>query len=133
MLGGGGADRLDGLAGNDTLNGGAGNDRLFGGAGRDKLLGGAGRDTLEGGAGNDVLRGNAKKDVFVFGASSGTDRVLDYQDNVDKIRIEDHSGTFASLAISTSGGDAIIDHDGGSIILVGQAGATLTATDFIFG
>ncbi|MAY88067.1 MAG: hypothetical protein CML02_15300 [Pseudooceanicola sp.] len=132
ILGRGGADRIDGLAGNDTLNGGGGNDKLFGGAGRDKLLGGGGRDTLEGGAGNDILRGQAKKDVFVFGANSGTDRVLDYRDNVDKIRIEDHSGKFASLDISTSGGDAIIDHDGGSIVLVGQAGATLTASDFIF-
>ncbi|MEC7258959.1 MAG: calcium-binding protein, partial [Pseudomonadota bacterium] len=132
ILGRNGADRIDGLAGNDTLNGGGGNDKLFGGVGRDKLLGGGGRDTLEGGAGNDTLRGQAKADVFVFGANSGTDRVLDYRDNVDKIRIEDHSGKFASLTISTSGGDAIIDHDGGSIILVGQAGANLTASDFIF-
>ncbi|GHF69878.1 calcium-binding protein [Seohaeicola zhoushanensis] len=132
LLGQGGNDRLFGLAGNDTLNGGFGNDRLVGGLGRDKLIGGKGNDVLQGDAGNDILRGQAGKDVFVFGANSGTDTVKDYTDGIDTLRIADHTGGFASLAISVANGDKIIEHDGGTIILDGKGGVTLTASDFDF-
>ena len=132
VLGLGGNDKLFGLAGNDTLNGGFGNDRLFGGLGKDKLIGGKGNDLLQGDAGNDVLRGQAGRDIFVFGADSGTDRVMDYVDGVDTLRIADHAGGFDSLSISRSNGNKIIEHDGGTIILDGKGGVTLTASDFDF-
>lgn len=83
--GGAGRDFLHGRAGNDTLLGGFGNDVLEGGLGTDRLSGGAGRDLLAGGAGNDVLTGGADKDVFIFNAGDGSDRITDFQNNVDEL------------------------------------------------
>lgn len=68
LLGGYGADSIDGLGGNDVIEGSAGDDRL------------------DGGAGTDVLRGGDGADVFVFDAwEGGYDRVADFQVGVDRI------------------------------------------------
>lgn len=132
ILGKGGNDTLSGLAGNDTLNGAGGNDKLQGGQGKDTLIGGKGRDILDGQLGNDVLRGQGGNDIFVFGLNSGTDRVKDYQDDADTLRLVGHTGGFADLTITSSAGNKVITHDGGTIILEGRAGVTLTASDFDF-
>ncbi len=89
MLGGDGADTLDGGADNDSLSGGEGNDSLLGGAGNDMLdggvgndilLGGDGMDTLVGGGGADYLDGGSGRDTLfggigdtVFGGGTGDD------------------------------------------------------------
>lgn len=132
ILGKGGNDTLSGLAGNDTLNGAAGNDKMLGGQGADTLIGGKGRDTLDGQLGNDTLRGQGGNDIFVFGANSGTDTVKDYQDNADTLRLVGHTGGFADLTITNNSGNKVVQHDGGTIILEGRAGVTLTASDFDF-
>lgn len=54
IVGGTGADKLNGFDGDDTLNGKAGADELNGGAGNDSLVGGAGNDLLRGGSGLDT-------------------------------------------------------------------------------
>jgi Ca2+-binding RTX toxin-like protein len=61
VQGGDGNDSLDvrGSSAANVLVGGAGADTLNGGLGRDILLGGAGVDTLRGGLGEDVLIGNS--------------------------------------------------------------------------
>ncbi|PRY23676.1 hemolysin type calcium-binding protein [Aliiruegeria haliotis] len=105
LLGGSGKDKARGGAGNDQLEGGRGGDALFGEAGSDKLLGqngndlleggggadilkgGGGRDLLHGGRGMDVLTGGSHADSFLFGKSSGRDRITDFRDNVDTIRL----------------------------------------------
>ncbi|MCB1340666.1 MAG: calcium-binding protein [Pseudooceanicola sp.] len=116
----------------ENLIGGVKNDHLTGDSNANRLQGGKGSDTLEGGGGDDTLFGQLGADIFVFGANSGTDTVKDYVDNVDKLRIADHSGGFKSLDISISAGDKVIIHDGGTIILDGKEGVTLTASDFDF-
>src|SRR5688500_1608154 len=58
LVGGDGADTIDGLAGNDVLNGRGHADRLLGRGGNDTLRGGDGSDRLVGGAGDDVLFGH---------------------------------------------------------------------------
>src|SRR5262245_28579203 len=70
MVGGTGADTLNGLAGNDTLSGNNGNDTLNGGDGNDTAYGGAGNDTLDGGTGNDTLVGGDDNDVLTGGAGA---------------------------------------------------------------
>ncbi|MCF6232110.1 MAG: hypothetical protein L3J36_03255 [Rhodobacteraceae bacterium] len=141
LVGLGGEDKLFGLDGNDILKGGsgrdilkggAGNDSQKGGAGNDKLFGGAGKDKLFGGAGDDTLTGGGGADVFVFGKNSDKDKVTDFDDGTDILRIADHSGSFGSLTITDQGGDLKIVHDGGTILLVGEAGTTLTSADFDF-
>lgn len=107
-------------------------DRLMGDNNSNLLNGGKGNDVLAGLGGDDILRGGAGKDVFDFGAAGGSDRVADYEDGVDLLRIADHSGGFKALDISTSGGDAVIGYDGGTIILDGAASVSLSRTDFDF-
>lgn len=89
-----GRDILSGKDGNDIIVGGRGKDHLYGGTGADTLDGGNGRDVLKGGDGDDVLdggRGNDKlaggrgADTFVF--TSGDDRIIDFDTNVDHIEI----------------------------------------------
>lgn len=83
--GGDGRDRITGGAGGDKLYGGNENDWLFGGSENDRLFGGEGTDRLAGGTGNDVLNGGNGTDIFVFARGDGSDRVADFQDNVDEL------------------------------------------------
>jgi serralysin len=59
---------------------------LNGGAGRDDIQGNAGSDLLYGGAGNDTLNGGLADDVFIF--NGGHDVVLDFQNDLDRIRLD---------------------------------------------
>lgn len=116
---------LDGRAGNDQLRGLDGNDVLLGGDGKDKLLGGSGKDALDGGAGNDRLTGDAGADAFVFGRGFGQDTVLDFEDNVDVLRLDDRLWTGVRTVAqviadfgSNDNGDAVFDFGGGNVLTV---------------
>ncbi len=143
LLGRGGDDVLDGgdhgdvlggHYGNDTLSGGAGWDRLYGGAGDDALRGGAGDDILEGGAGDDVMWGGAGADLFVFRAVTAgeTDRVCDFRDGVDGIRLTEVQD-FAALTIEAVTDGIEIRHEGHVLALEGVALGLIDADDFAFG
>ena len=89
----------NGLA--NRLTGGAGNDQLFGLDGQDSLIGGAGDDRLDGGAGRDFLTGGAGADQFLFAKTSGADRVMDFEDNVDVLVLSGLAGvSTATQALS---------------------------------
>ena len=99
--------------GADRIAGGSGDDRLFGGAGDDALMGGRGRDRLDGGGQDDRLAGGRGADEFVFRPGSGHDRIVDFRDDVDAIRLGGGFG-FATpaeaLALATeAGGDVVFD------------------------
>lgn len=116
----------------ENLIGGRKGDRLSGDDGDNLLNGGKGNDVLAGASGDDILIGGQGKDTFVFGADGGTDRVRDYSKSDDTLRIADHGGGFATLSISDKGTDLEIIHDGGTILLLGEAGTSLGAGDFDF-
>ena len=116
LVGGTGADRIEGLDGKDSLLGGAGDDSLLGGDGKDTLIGGAGNDTLLGedgkdsllgGAGNDVLTGGDGNDVFVIQSDAGTDTITDFDLRSDLLGLSDGLGygdlTFDGQTISFDG------------------------------
>jgi len=97
IKGKGGEDIIRGDNGNDVLNGngkddlligGLGNDILRGGRGADVLDGGNGDDTLMGGIGRDRLVGGAGADTFVFKVGWAVDRISDFEDDVDTIRLD---------------------------------------------
>lgn len=88
LSGGAGHDVMAGDAGQDNLFAGTGDDALTGGAGNDTLSGGLGNDTLTGDAGNDDLRGGEGSDLFVFGAASGQDRILDFVGGLDGLQLD---------------------------------------------
>ena len=73
MVGGLGADTLDGSSGNDFIVGGGGADSLIGGQGADTLIGNAGNDIMEGGAGDDVYFIDDTLDTVVETTGNGSD------------------------------------------------------------
>ena len=147
VVGSGYSDRLIGNAVNNLLTGGNGNDRLdgmngndslAGDAGADSLLGGAGNDLLYGGTGNDALAGGAGADLFVFAVNNGADRIVDWQDGIDRIRILSGSwqGTrydsFDDLSIRQTTAGAEVSFGGTTITLSGIQAGVLNAADFAF-
>lgn len=123
VITGSGADRITGN--------GAGN-ALFGNAGKDKLFGNGGADRLTGGAGADQLTGGSGADRFIFTLGAGTDRVLDFQNGVDRFEIVDGANSFAQVRVADAGADVRITF-GNVVILVEDTAHTLIgASDFIF-
>jgi RTX calcium-binding nonapeptide repeat (4 copies) len=117
LLGGRGADVLEGGGNDDRLLGGRGADDLSGGDGNDVLRGGRGADRLEGGAGADWLDGGKGRDVFVYGslADSGAgegarDVIKRFQangkDTIDLGAIDADGSTPEDDAFAFIGGDA---------------------------
>ncbi len=119
----GGNDRLVGQQGNDRILGGDGRDKLLGGGGKDELLGGNGRDTLNGGKGNDHLTGGTGADRFVFRKNFDTDRIVDFQDDLDTIRLDDNlwSGVKSKAEVLDEFGDQV----GNDFVLSFGSGDTL--------
>ncbi|MFD1881982.1 calcium-binding protein [Paracoccus pacificus] len=142
LYGGEGNDTLDGGSGDDGLNGGAGNDTLIGGAGNDSLYdveggfdslsGGDGNDTLQGGAGRDTLSGGAGADQFVFYRNAGTDRITDFEDGIDHIRLYDGSKSYEDLSIRQYGDDVLINSSNIAIIIENTQRSAIDASDFQF-
>ncbi|WP_423212466.1 M10 family metallopeptidase [Paracoccus yeei] len=131
------ANLLRGGGGADTLRGGNGADRLSGEQGADHLFGGAGNDILSGGSGADLLSGGAGADTFFF--DHGADVILDFQDNVDTIRVDDAlwGGAARSVAqvlrmATVVDGDLVLDFGGGHRLTVADlARPGLLADDLI--
>lgn len=119
LIGETGNDLLEGGGGNDTLRGNAGTDRLNGGTGDDSLYGGLGRDTLNGKAGDDVLNGGAGVDRFVFALGSDNDRIDDFADDIDLIRLVGLGDLDSVMAQATQvGADVLFDFGGGDTLTV---------------
>jgi Ca2+-binding RTX toxin-like protein len=97
LNGGAGADVLRGGSGNDGFFGGGGDDRIYGEAGVDTIYGDGGNDRIDGGTGDDILRGGTGRDTFVLATGCGADRILDFDDGLDKIDLT-HVAGINSLA-----------------------------------
>lgn len=132
LNGGGGKDQLEGGRSKDDLLGGGGADTLEGDGGKDTLNGGGGRDVLDGGRGNDILTGGRGPDTFVFGTGSAKDRVTDFQDGLDRIKITSGADSFADLTISETEGDVQIAFSNVLITLEDVPLNAITAEDFLF-
>lgn len=78
-----------GGGGDDLLVGSDGRNRLFGQVGDDRLRGMGGSDVLDGGVGDDRLAGGRGGDTFVFAAGMGRDRIDDFRDDTDTLRLDD--------------------------------------------
>jgi len=144
LLGRKGADVIDGLSGNDTIRGGKGRDTIDGGAGndtlmgdgfKDKIVGGNGSDIIRGGSGNDVINGTkgdndmmwgqAGRDSFIYRDGFGADRIMDFEDDLDTIRLDDNlwAGTLTVQQMlnqfaTDTGGNIRLDFGGGDTLLI---------------
>ena len=130
---------FSGFGGNDTLNGSRNGDTLNGLAGDDALVGNDGHDALSGGIGNDRMTGGLGIDSFLFGeAGWGADRVADFQDGVDEIKVEDAiAASFAAFAVAGNGTATVtltLTAAPANTITLQSAGGNLniTAADFVF-
>lgn len=134
LRGNGGNDTLRGSTGNDTLKGGAGDDRVYGGSGDDVLFGGDDNDWLRGDKGNDRLTGGAGADEFVFATGHGSDRITDFEDGTDLIRITSGAADFGDVTVrSAAGGHTHVSFADVTIILENTDPSDIGASDFIFG
>lgn len=94
--GGDGLDKLYGGDDNDILKGSDNFDELYGGEGDDILDGGDGKDSLYGGNGNDIFIGRSGDGSSGF---TGANIIYDFEDGVDKIRLEGDLG-FSNVSIA---------------------------------
>ncbi len=116
-----------GLDGNDLIVGGSGADQLDGEVGDDTIFGGAGNDTISGSTGNDRIDGGADDDSIVDAA--GIVEVLG-GDGDDAIVA---SGFYATVdggagndTITTGAGDdSVIAGDGDDVVSTGGGGDTV--------
>ena len=122
-----------GSAGRDTFTSYRQADTLHGEGGGDKLNGGRGNDTIYGDEGNDRLTGGRGGDIFVFEAGDGMDRITDFN-GTDKIDFSGFFDNFDAVINEATQGKAgvTIEHDGGSVLLMGVKLAALNADDFVF-
>ena len=109
-------------------------DTLLGTAGRNGLSGGAGDDVLDGRGGNDTMFGSLGDDTFVFAASHGRDRIIDFKSGEDVLDYSDHTGvsSFADLTVFDSGTSAIVQDDAGGQVVLQDAAGQVDASDFVF-
>ncbi|MGB3317031.1 MAG: CAP domain-containing protein, partial [Albidovulum sp.] len=134
LRGNNGNDVLRGSTGYDTLKGGSGDDTIYGGSGKDRIFGGDGNDWIRGDKGDDRLTGGAGADEFVFASGHGTDRITDFEDGIDRIRILAGAADFGDVQISAvSGGDTRVTFADVTIILEDTDPSDIGASDFIFG
>jgi len=129
IWGGAGDDNLNGNGKNDIIYGQGGNDVLRGGSGADQLFGGNDNDVLRGGIGRDKLTGGAGADTFVFKDGWAVDRINDFEDDIDTIKLDSNlwggpatvaeALTYASVQTNLGGVDYIeFVFDGGDKLKV---------------
>lgn len=102
IFGGNGSDRIGGKSGNDILKGDAGDDRIWGDDGSDILMGSTGNDIL---VGDHISSGS---DTFVFGNGDGTDTILDFEVDIDRIGLVEGELTKADLTITQDGSNTLL-------------------------
>ncbi|RME14647.1 MAG: hypothetical protein D6801_08885, partial [Alphaproteobacteria bacterium] len=134
----GGGFAIDGFGARDRLVsveaavGTQSGDTFIDNGGNNTFYGLGGDDSFQLSQGTDTLYGGTGADTFTFvGPDFGADTIGDFEDGTDMLEIADAPG-FAALTISVDGADMLIEWNGNSIRLLGQAGATIDANDFFF-
>ena len=121
LVGGGGADTLEGWDGDDVLVGGEGADRLSGGGGNDVLVVDASdfaAGSVDGGSGNDVAFVEGETGVTVDLSRHGLEAMLG-GGGADRLS---HSGT-GSVSVGGGGGDDRLSGGSAGDVLSGDEGA----------
>jgi serralysin len=130
------APTLTGTARADYLAGGGNNTRISGLAGNDILIGNGGNDRLDSGAGNDVISGGTGRDTFVFGRGDDRDRITDFRDDADSIRLEIAGIGTVRQALAHAdqvGRNVVFDFGQGDTLTVLGATKAQLADDLIIG
>ncbi len=124
-----GGNGIDVITGNEAAN------NLKGGNAADTIVGAGGNDVLQGDAGNDTLQGGVGADQFVFiNTAIGRDRIVDFDDNIDKLRVSKIlADAVTDFVISGNGTTNVTLAIAGQTISVqDNAAVSLSSTDFFF-
>ena len=131
MKGGAVRDNIEGTAGDDTIYGFGKSDILKGNGGNDRLIDGRGRDQLWGGEGADK---------FVFIQDGRRDKIMDFEQHIDRIDFSDypHLFSFHDLEIKVKFDGAIINIGDEVLWITSHDGQPIdpdswVQEDFIFG
>ncbi len=76
--------------------------------------------------------GGAGAGVFEFKQAISEDRIGDFENGIDKIRLAHADMSFDDIAITQDNEDALIDIAGDFVRLAGRNASTLDASDFLF-
>lgn len=148
---------VDGAAGTDTLKStitrhleagwdienlyllGKANINAYGDASANHVFGNKGNNYLAGLEGADELTGGTGKDTFLFRTDDGTDKIMDFENGVDKIDLSiwDSVSSFADIKdkgylFYVDGNTVITDGMGEELTLVDFRIGKLDRTDFVF-
>jgi Ca2+-binding RTX toxin-like protein len=138
IVGGGGADQINGTPGADVIDGRGGNDTINGLGGDDVLCGGDGDDTLVGGDGNDRFSGGPGNDIFT--GSAGTDTV-NYEDATQPVRVsldgtaddgageQDNVGADVENATGGTGNDSLSGNPGPNVLKGGGGSDSIAGAE----
>lgn len=107
-----------------------------GNASNNSLIGNTGNNLLIGREGGDALTGGAGADMFQFRKGFDHDTIVDFQDNVDTIRILDFGlTTFAQAKAYSiqSGADVVFNFGAGDGITIRNTAINTLGDDLVFG
>ncbi|TRD14611.1 calcium-binding protein, partial [Palleronia caenipelagi] len=134
LLGSGNIDAIGNHLDN-VLSGNVGSNVLSGYSGHDRLNGNAGNDRLFGGAGNDLLNGGIGSDTFVFALNYDRDTVVDFEDNIDTLRLAKLGvNNFSEVQTYATqvNGDVMFDFGSGDTLTIRNITLNALADDMIF-
>ncbi len=120
----------------EDLMGSRFNDGLWADAGDNTLWGHDGDDVLSGRGGNDTLIGGAGQDTFIFSKGYSSDRIIDFENDGDTIRLLGFAGasnfTAARNYASEANGNVIFDFGNDNKLIVENIGLNALADDMVF-
>ncbi|WEJ80124.1 calcium-binding protein (plasmid) [Paracoccus versutus] len=114
---------------------GAANLNTYGSGANNVLIGNEGANILAGRTGNDNLTGAAGADTFLFRKGWDRDTVLDFEDNVDTVRLLDFDVTAFAEArtyATQSGADVVFDFGDGDTLTIRNITISALADNMIF-
>ncbi|TXT28944.1 MAG: Ca2+-binding protein RTX toxin, partial [Planctomycetota bacterium] len=113
LVGGDGADTINGQAGDDTLIGGDGGDSILGGVGIDNISSGDGDDSVTGDDGDDIISAGNGQDTVTGGNGNDSINGFNGQDLL--------SGNAGNDTLNGDGGTDTVDGgDDGDVIFGGE-------------
>lgn len=125
----------DTYTGIENVTGSRFHDTINGDTGANTLHGSDGNDSLNGRAGADIMTGGAGSDTFVFAKNHDADRVSDFQNNVDQIRLLNLGVTSfaeAKTYATQSGTNVIFNFGNGDTLRIDNTTINALADDMIF-
>ena len=119
----------------ENLMGSKFNDGLWGDSGDNAFWGYDGNDILSGRGGNDTLNGGEGQDTFIFSKGFSSDRVTDFENDVDTIRLLNFGvSTFtAARALATeTNGNVVFDFGNGDTLQIDNTTLAALSNDVVF-